>query len=147
MASVVLSRRELVAPMAEQHIPVLLEEVVRSLHPHLEGVYIDGTVGRGGHAAAIMDGAGGHARLLGLDADPRSLTLAGETLAQFGNAVALQEGNFRHIAALAEESGFAPWTASSWTWASPACSSMRRAAASASKTRRAWICVSARDSR
>ena len=107
MASVVISKRELVAPMAEQHIPVLLEEVVRSLHPHPEGIYIDGTVGRGGHAAAIMDGAGGHARLLGLDADPRSLTLAGETLAQFGNAVALQEGNFRHIAALAEESGFA----------------------------------------
>ena len=108
MASVVIGRRELVAPMVEQHIPVLLEEVVRSLHPHPEGVYIDGTVGRGGHAAAIMDGAGGHARLLGLDADPRSLTLAGETLAQYGNAVALREGNFRHIAALAEESGFAP---------------------------------------
>ena len=64
------------------HQPVLLAEVVVSLAIQPDGIYVDGTFGRGGHAAAILDELGPKGRLLAMDKDPEAVQSAEE---QFGN--------------------------------------------------------------
>lgn len=56
-----------------QHLPVLLQEVVAVLAPRPDGCYIDGTVGGGGHALALLEASSPSGRLLGIDADPAAL--------------------------------------------------------------------------
>lgn len=95
-------------PDARQpHMPVLLEEVLAGLQPRPGGVYIDGTVGAGGHSAAIMSLAES-GRLLGLDVDPTALRLAGERLRSYIEAgqVALVRSNFERLDEVAEAEGF-----------------------------------------
>lgn len=95
------------APLADDnHTPVLLDDVVRLLAPRPGGSYIDGTVGLGGHAAALLTAAGPGARLLGIDADPDALTIARERLARYGGQVTLVRGNFADLAAAARAAGF-----------------------------------------
>lgn len=62
---------------------------------------IDGTVGMGGHAAALLHGTGAGVRLLGLDLDPEALRRAGERLAPFGDRVRLERASFRDLRTLA----------------------------------------------
>ena len=62
------------------HQPVLVEEVIRHLDPHSEGRYLDGTLGLGGHAGAVLEATGGKARILGLDRDPLALEAATKRL-------------------------------------------------------------------
>src|SRR5438477_4549433 len=90
------------------HVPVLLNEVVQGLQVQPGGVYIDGTVGAGGHAAAIMARAEG-GRLLGLDTDPTALELAAERLRGYleEGAVKLVRANFEALDELASAEGFA----------------------------------------
>jgi 16S rRNA (cytosine1402-N4)-methyltransferase len=88
------------------HLPVLLREVVASLAPHSGGRYVDGTVGGGGHAAAILEASAPDGRLLGIDADPAALVAAAARLAAFGDRATLIHGNFREIGRLARERGF-----------------------------------------
>lgn len=90
----------------EAHVPVLLQEVIEALQPRAGGVYIDATLGMGGHAAALLRAAGPGARLLGVDADPEALAIASRGLLPFGDAVVLEEANFRHLGSLAEDLGF-----------------------------------------
>jgi 16S rRNA (cytosine1402-N4)-methyltransferase len=87
------------------HRPVLRDEVVGWLAPAGAGGWIvDGTVGLGGHAAALLDAAR-DARLLGLDRDAGTLTLAAERLAPFGGRVVLRCADFRHLATEAAACG------------------------------------------
>ncbi len=80
------------------HRPVLRDEVLGWLTPVPAGGWIvDGTVGLGGHAAALLERAT-DARLLGLDRDPVSLDLAAARLAPFGGRVVLRHADFRHLA-------------------------------------------------
>lgn len=90
------------------HAPVLLEEVVRYLAVQPGGRYVDCTVGGGGHARAIMDAASPGGLLLGLDADPKALLVAADTLAPFGDAVRLIESNFRDLERACRQSNFVP---------------------------------------
>ena len=55
------------------HQPVLLQEALEGLHINPEGVYIDGTYGRGGHSAAILGALSSQGRLLALDKDPAAV--------------------------------------------------------------------------
>lgn len=66
---------------------------------------IDGTVGMGGHAEAILERSGDDVRLLGLDVDPAALERAGERLTRFGDRVRLRRASFRDVAAVAEAEG------------------------------------------
>ncbi|MBQ7457068.1 MAG: 16S rRNA (cytosine(1402)-N(4))-methyltransferase RsmH [Desulfovibrio sp.] len=70
-----------------RHTPVLLDEVVRLLAPKEGGRYLDGTVGLGGHANAILQAAS--CELVGLDRDQEALGIAGQRLAPFGDRVHL----------------------------------------------------------
>ena len=71
------------------------------------GRYIDGTVGGGGHAAAILEASSPDGRLLGIDCDPAALAAAAARLAPYGDRVTLVRGSFREIGQLAATSGFA----------------------------------------
>jgi 16S rRNA (cytosine1402-N4)-methyltransferase len=84
-----------------------LDEVVFLLRPRREGWLIDGTVGMGGHAEALLETTPPTVRLLGLDADPEVLQQARERLARFGARVRLVHANFRALARVAEAEGVA----------------------------------------
>jgi 16S rRNA (cytosine1402-N4)-methyltransferase len=79
------------------HTPVLVDEVVRFLMTGREGKYIDGTVGMGGHAEAILEAGGEKVRLIGIDRDPKALAAAGDRLRRFGDRVTLIQGDFSEI--------------------------------------------------
>lgn len=80
------------------HRPVLLREVLRWLSPVRTGAWIvDGTVGLGGHAAALLERSI-DSRLLGLDRDRASLDLAAQRLAPFGTRAILRQADFRYLA-------------------------------------------------
>jgi 16S rRNA (cytosine1402-N4)-methyltransferase len=84
---------------------VLADEVAFLLRPRGAGWVIDGTVGMGGHAEALLDAAGDDVRLLGLDVDPVALDRARERLVRFGARVTLVHGSFRRLAATAAARG------------------------------------------
>ncbi len=66
---------------------------------------IDGTVGMGGHAEALLASSAPDVRLLGLDVDPEALARAGARLARFGDRVRLARASFRHLRATASTHG------------------------------------------
>ena len=88
-----------------RHSPVLLEEVVDALNVRPGGVYVDGTVGGGGHAAAILAASAPDGRLLGIDRDPEALERAGWRLREFGSRAELVHGSFADLERLADARG------------------------------------------
>jgi len=85
--------------VAPQHHPVLVERVVELLTPALTepgSVYLDGTLGLGGHAAAILTAAP-NASCIGIDRDQHALAVAGERLAGFGDRVQLHQAIYHEL--------------------------------------------------
>jgi 16S rRNA (cytosine1402-N4)-methyltransferase len=74
---------------------VLVREVVSWLRPHAGGLYVDGTVGLGGHAAALLGAGAG--RVIGLDRDEAALAVARERLAWAGDRVTLLHADYRNL--------------------------------------------------
>jgi len=66
------------------HIPVMVNEVMDLLITHPNGIYLDGTVGLGGHAAHILNALSDSARLLGLDRDEKALEICNKRLSNSG---------------------------------------------------------------
>ena len=62
------------------HVPVLLDPVIAGLNLHEDGLYIDGTFGRGGHSLAILNRLGDTGRLLAIDRDPQAIATAADAL-------------------------------------------------------------------
>jgi 16S rRNA (cytosine1402-N4)-methyltransferase len=85
------------------HIPVLLHETLAGLQVRPGGKYIDGTVGAGGHAAAILAASAPDGQLLGLDRDPAALRAAGERLREFGERAWLRHGSYVAMAQAARD--------------------------------------------
>jgi 16S rRNA (cytosine1402-N4)-methyltransferase len=81
--------------MARAHEPVLPAEVLAMLAVRPGGLYVDGTVGLGGHAAAILASGEPDARLIGIDRDAETLERTREALASYGGRVRLAHGDFR----------------------------------------------------
>ena len=69
------------------HEPVLVDEVVELLQPQPDGVYVDATIGLGGHADALLRAGAG--RVIGIDRDPQALEEAGQRLGEWGDRVEL----------------------------------------------------------
>jgi 16S rRNA (cytosine1402-N4)-methyltransferase len=86
----------------DAHVPVLLEEAVAALAVTPDGVYVDGTFGRGGHAQAVLDALGPQGRLVGLDRDPAA-EVAGLALAQRDPRFAFRRAWFSEIGDVAAE--------------------------------------------
>jgi 16S rRNA (cytosine1402-N4)-methyltransferase len=77
------------------HEPVLLAEAIGLLDPSRGGIFVDCTVGLGGHARALLEG--GASRVIGLDRDPSALSLAAESLAPWGDRVDLVHADYRQL--------------------------------------------------
>jgi 16S rRNA (cytosine1402-N4)-methyltransferase len=91
--------------MGAPHRPVLLRETIELLEPARGGVFIDGTLGLGGHSEAILE-ASDDALVIGIDRDREALALATERLARFNARFRAVHANFRDIARVVEEAGF-----------------------------------------
>jgi 16S rRNA (cytosine1402-N4)-methyltransferase len=85
------------------HIPVLRAEVLQHLRPEPGGVFVDCTVGLGGHASALL--AAGATRLVGLDRDPAALEQARLTLEPWRDAVTLVHADYRDLDAVLAAQG------------------------------------------
>lgn len=86
------------------HRPVLLEEALEALKLKPEGVYVDATFGRGGHAQAILQRLGAGGRLLGLDKDPQAIAAARE---RFGDDArfSIHHASFAELGRVVSEAG------------------------------------------
>jgi len=91
---------------ANLHLPVLLKEVIDLLQVVPDEDYIDGTVGLGGHAEAILQKSSPEGRLLGIDRDHETLKLAEDRLKAFGNRFLAQHGSYDQVQSLMEERGW-----------------------------------------
>jgi 16S rRNA (cytosine1402-N4)-methyltransferase len=83
--------------MCTFHIPVMQREVLESLHCRPGGIYVDGTVGGGGHASEILRLTAPSGILIGIDVDDDALRASEELLQPFGKRKILVKGNFADI--------------------------------------------------
>lgn len=79
------------------HLPVLYQEIIHALDPKSPGLYIDGTVGAGGHAFGILQASAPEGHLLGLDLDLTALELARQRLAIFGDRAILRQASYTQL--------------------------------------------------
>ncbi|MFZ2641824.1 MAG: 16S rRNA (cytosine(1402)-N(4))-methyltransferase RsmH [Verrucomicrobiia bacterium] len=89
------------------HTPVMRDRVIEVLRPAPGEDFLDGTVGGGGHAEALLEQTAPDGRLIGLDVDDESLAEAGGRLAPFGARVRLVRANFADMKAASESAGIA----------------------------------------
>jgi 16S rRNA (cytosine1402-N4)-methyltransferase len=88
--------------MGAPHRPVLLEETIKFLAPERGGLFVDCTVGLGGHSEAILQSSD-DTRVIGIDLDTHALTHARQRLASFGDRFRAFHGNFRQIEQILNE--------------------------------------------
>jgi 16S rRNA (cytosine1402-N4)-methyltransferase len=88
------------------HRPVMLAEVLELVAPHPGGFYVDGTVGGGGHAEAILTASSPDGCLLGVDRDDEALAAAAQRLARFGSRVRLVHGRASELATIVPATGW-----------------------------------------
>lgn len=88
--------------MCSFHIPVMQREVVESLRCRPGGIYVDGTVGGGGHAGEILRHTAPGGLVIGMDVDDDALRESEERLRPFGHRKILVKGNFADIDSILE---------------------------------------------
>ncbi len=89
------------------HTPVLVHEVVSVFGPQAGQVYIDATLGDGGHASVLLEHIIPDGRLLGLDQDPKQIAIARAHLETYGKTATLAVSRFSEIGKAAQAHGFA----------------------------------------
>ncbi len=87
-----------------EHVPVLHGPALDALRIRADGVYVDGTYGRGGHSAAMLARLGEEGRLVVTDRDPQAIADARAKYAEDGR-VTIRRGNFAEIGAIIDELG------------------------------------------
>ena len=93
-------------PKSFQHITVLLNEAVDALNIQKNGIYVDGTFGRGGHSRLILSKLGEKGRLVVFDKDPQAIAVARDLAAQDARVSVVHNG-FSHFQAALDELGVA----------------------------------------
>ena len=84
------------------HAPVLLDETLELLAPFPDAVFVDGTLGGGGHAERLLERTAPRGLLIGLDRDEDALAAARERLAPYGDRVHFEHASFRDLSAVLE---------------------------------------------
>lgn len=87
----------------QNHIPVLLKEVIEILNPK-DGIVIDATVGLGGHTKALLENS--KVSVIGLDQDEEALELAKENLKEFKTRIIFIQGNFGNFKRIIEKNNY-----------------------------------------
>jgi len=88
---------------AATHVPVLLDEVRSLLQPERGGIFVDCTLGLGGHTRMLLDS--GATRVIGIDRDTDALAIAREQLAAFGDRVTYVHADYREVAEVLDAQG------------------------------------------
>jgi len=91
--------------MSELHRPVLLEQVLDALKVKSDGLYIDGTFGRGGHTAALLEKLGSQGQLLAFDKDPDALEFAADRFRGESRLI-MRHGSFGDLGTVVLELGW-----------------------------------------
>ena len=91
--------------MSGMHRPVLLDQVLDALKIKSDGLYIDGTFGRGGHAAAILERLGARGQLLAFDKDPYALEFAADRF-RGETRLMMRHGSFGNLGTVVSELGW-----------------------------------------
>jgi 16S rRNA (cytosine1402-N4)-methyltransferase len=90
---------------AASHLPVMVDRVTQVLRPRPGGVYLDATLGLGGHAERLLEASAPGGRVIGLDRDPAALVLAGQRLAWAGDRLQAVNASFEDLAEVAGRLG------------------------------------------
>jgi len=93
----------MITSAAAAHIPVMINEVVEALKPFDNGVFIDGTFGRGGYSEAILEAAA--SKVFGIDRDPAAITFGAEISRKYSGRLTIMEGCFGDIESIMETAG------------------------------------------
>lgn len=91
--------------MEFRHTSVLLEETIENLRVKPDGIYMDGTLGGGGHSCAIVSKLGETGRLIGIDQDEEAIRAAGKRLGAFGDKVTIIRDNYCNIKNILQDIG------------------------------------------
>ena len=87
------------------HVPVMSTETIKYLNPKSDGIYIDGTIGAGGHANQILSMLSPKGRLIGIDRDEESLKICEKRFSSFKNLVSLHHTSYDNIKKILDELG------------------------------------------
>lgn len=79
------------------HVSVLYHQIIAALRPKSPGLYVDATIGAGGHAQGILETSAPHGKLLGLDVDPRALELSHQRLSLFKDRIHLVHSSYTEL--------------------------------------------------
>lgn len=90
--------------MSFEHIPVMSREVIDYLSVNKGGIYLDLTLGLGGHAIEILK-SDPDVKLIGIDIDPEALSIAGERLKNYKDRIHIVHGNFADLDLILSENG------------------------------------------
>ena len=91
--------------MEFNHTSVLLNETIEGLKIKPDGIYVDGTLGGGGHSFEIAKRLNDNGRLIGIDQDEAAILAAGERLKDFGDKVTIVRSNYRNALSVLHDLG------------------------------------------
>ncbi len=91
--------------MEFEHTSVLLEETIENLQVKPDGIYVDGTLGGGGHSYMTASKLTGHGRLIGIDQDGEAILTAGKRLEQFNDKVTIIRDNYCNMGSVLKSIG------------------------------------------
>jgi 16S rRNA (cytosine1402-N4)-methyltransferase len=86
-----------------EHIPVLFHQVIELLQPKVNGRYLDGTLGAGGHTAGILNASAPSGRVLAFDRDPEAITFAKQQLGTLAERVTFINDSYATMKAVVEQ--------------------------------------------